>query len=237
MIRRGQARALVSTHFDALGMGGRFASTMKSMKLDLAIQQKIEIARAIFSRSPRVLLLDEPTSTLFRTRRLIGWATSSPRVHSQGANHPLYLPPPARGPRLLRYDGRFSAQRQAHRQPGRSPPNPDDEVIRMIAGAGRSRHAFSPARRHGRVSAPEVLAAERISTTGKLRERLIQPAALERSLASPAFRAWVNSTSSSPVSAWPDLTGGSLRVDGETDRDHPRRPTQLRANIGNQPRP
>ena len=49
-------------HFAALGIGD-IALDDEIRDLDLAIQQKIEIARAIF-REPRILLLDEPTSTL-----------------------------------------------------------------------------------------------------------------------------------------------------------------------------
>ena len=50
MIRRSQARTLVSAHFDALGMGDvRLDDEIH--ELDLAIQQKIEIARAIDRKS------------------------------------------------------------------------------------------------------------------------------------------------------------------------------------------
>ena len=62
MIRRRHARALVAAHFAALGMTDVPLGDEVG-ELDLAVQQKIEIARATF-RHPRILLLDEPTSTL-----------------------------------------------------------------------------------------------------------------------------------------------------------------------------
>ncbi|MFI4996281.1 MAG: sugar ABC transporter ATP-binding protein [Hyphomicrobiales bacterium] len=61
MIRRRAAEAQVREHLDALGFDIELWREVG--ELDLAVQQKIEIARAIF-RKPRILLLDEPTSTL-----------------------------------------------------------------------------------------------------------------------------------------------------------------------------
>jgi ribose transport system ATP-binding protein len=61
MIRRRAAEAQVREHLDALGFDVELWREVG--ELDLAVQQKIEIARAIF-RKPRILLLDEPTSTL-----------------------------------------------------------------------------------------------------------------------------------------------------------------------------
>src|SRR5262249_6033195 len=54
MIRRRHARAGVAVHFEALGMDG-FRLDDEIGSLDLAVQQKIEIARAIY-RDPRILL-------------------------------------------------------------------------------------------------------------------------------------------------------------------------------------
>jgi ribose transport system ATP-binding protein len=68
-IRRAQARRLVAGHFDAIGLNG-IAADAEVRDLDLNERQKIEIARALF-RQPRILLLDEPTSTL--SGRDIDW--------------------------------------------------------------------------------------------------------------------------------------------------------------------
>ncbi len=61
MIRRRAAEREVRAHLDTLGFSVDLRDEVGT--LDLAVQQKIEIARAIY-RKPRILLLDEPTSTL-----------------------------------------------------------------------------------------------------------------------------------------------------------------------------
>ncbi|MGE3871967.1 MAG: sugar ABC transporter ATP-binding protein [Parvibaculaceae bacterium] len=60
-IKRRTARAAIGRHFERIG----FSIDLDALvgDLDLALQQKIEIARATY-RDPQILLLDEPTSTL-----------------------------------------------------------------------------------------------------------------------------------------------------------------------------
>jgi len=60
-IRRRKARAEIMAHLERLGFSVDLDEEVG--RLDLALQQKIEIARAIY-RKPQILLLDEPTSTL-----------------------------------------------------------------------------------------------------------------------------------------------------------------------------
>jgi len=61
MLRRGILRQQLERHFEELGFP--ISLDLPVNRFNLALQQKLEIARALF-RQPQILLLDEPTSTL-----------------------------------------------------------------------------------------------------------------------------------------------------------------------------
>ena len=206
MIRRRQARALVAAHFDVLGMSDvRLDDEIG--ELDLAIQQKIEIARALF-RKPRILLLDEPTSTLSgRDVEWLGGIIEQLRAESVTT---VFISHRLREVRAF-CDTMTVLRNGMHIATGSVASYPDDEVIRMIAGRALS-HAF-PRREDQRVFGPEVLAAERISTSGKLRDasfslhsgEILGVAGLQGMGQLDLFLACFGMA---------DLTAGSLRVDG-----------------------
>src|SRR5271166_2538083 len=207
MIRRRQARSLVAAHFDALGMSDVLLDD-EIGELDLAIQQKIEIARALF-RKPRILLLDEPTSTL--TGRDVEWLGGIiERLRAEGVTT-VFISHRLREVRAF-CDTMTVLRNGMHIATGPVASYPDDEVIRMIAGRALS-HAF-PRREDQRVFGPEVLAAERISTSGKLRDasfslhsgEILGVAGLQGMGQLDLFLACFGMA---------DLTAGRLRVDGE----------------------
>jgi ribose transport system ATP-binding protein len=62
LLRGRHGEAIVAAHLESLGLGG-ISPRQDIRTLDLPVRQKIEIARTVM-RKPRILLLDEPTSTL-----------------------------------------------------------------------------------------------------------------------------------------------------------------------------
>jgi ribose transport system ATP-binding protein len=168
MLRRREAERRVEAHFAALGLGD-IALGAEVRELDLADQQKIEIARALY-REPRILLLDEPTSTL--TGRDVDWLGGIiARLKAQGTtvvfiSHRLREVRDFCNTLTILRNGRHVAT-------GPVGDHDDAAVIQMIAGRALA-HSF-PARRASieggaEGSRTEVLRAEGIGTAGKLRE-------------------------------------------------------------------
>jgi ribose transport system ATP-binding protein len=163
IIRRRQAAAEVAAHFEALGLTDIDLDD-EIRDLDLADRQKIEIARAIFRR-PRILLLDEPTSTL--SGRDVDWLGELIAREKAKGTTVVFISHRLREVRafcnvvtVLR-----NGQHIATRAIG---DLADDEIIRMIVGRSIGQ-AFPE--RTARVSATgaEVLAASDLAA-GKLKQ-------------------------------------------------------------------
>ena len=88
--------------------------------IPLAERQVVEIARAV-SHDPRILLLDEPTSSL--VEREVAWLFGQiARLRADGTCHRLHLPPLERDPRHRRPLSRSSAAGKRRRQLHRACP-------------------------------------------------------------------------------------------------------------------
>ena len=162
-LRRREGERRVMAHLTSLGLTD-IDPWAEIRDLELSTRQKLEIARALF-RTPRILLLDEPTSTL--SGRDIDWlGTQIGRLRQAGVTV-VFITHRLREVRRL-------CQRLTVLRNGRSIGTADvaavsdDEVIRMIIG--RSLASTFPSRPAAPRGGSPVLETRGLATTGKLRD-------------------------------------------------------------------
>jgi ribose transport system ATP-binding protein len=166
-LRRRQGEQRVAEHLAALGLA-EIDPRAEIRDLELATRQKIEIARALFRR-PRILLLDEPTSSL--SGRDIDWLGEQIATLRRAAVTIVFITHRLR--EVRRFADRLTVLRNGQTiGTAEVAAASDDDVIRMIIG--RSLASTFPARptaplTEGPEAAAPVLRGESIATAGKLR--------------------------------------------------------------------
>ncbi len=163
MVRRRSAEQAIRAHLEGLGFDVDLGDEVRD--LDLALQQKIEIARAIY-RKPRILLLDEPTSTL--AGRDVDWLGEVvARLKSEGVTVVFIS---HRMPEVRAFCDRLTVLRNGgHIATGAVADFTDGEIIEMIIG--RSIAQTFPARPATPQSeAPEVFSAHDVTAGAKLKD-------------------------------------------------------------------
>jgi len=162
LVRRRHAARLVEEHFATIGLE-HIDPDEEVGDLDLAVQQKIEVARALFRR-PKILLLDEPTSTL--SGRDVDWLGALiARERAEGTTL-VFISHRLR--EVRDFCDRVTVLRNGrHIVTGAVSEHSDAEIIGMIAGRSLA-HAFPPRAAAGRALGPEVLRADGVGTAGKL---------------------------------------------------------------------
>jgi ribose transport system ATP-binding protein len=162
-IRRRRAREAVAAHLAQLGLDDVDLDA-EIAELELAEQQKIEIARALF-RAPKILLLDEPTSTL--SGRDVDWLGDIiARQRSQGVTV-VFISHRLQEVRAF-CDAVTVLRNGRHIATGRVADYSDADMLGMIVGRALET-AFPPRRQEARTRGPEVLAVRGMTTRGKLR--------------------------------------------------------------------
>jgi ribose transport system ATP-binding protein len=162
LVKRRAAQDAVSQHFAELGLEN-IDLNEEVGGLDLAIKQKIEIARALF-RKPRILLLDEPTSSL--SGGDVDWLGQViAREKARGATV-IFISHRLKEVRDF-CDSLTVLRNGQHIATGKVADFDDEEVIRMIVGRSIGQ-AFpeKPAKTHQ--SGAEVLRVDHLATSGKL---------------------------------------------------------------------
>ncbi len=163
-LRRRRGERLVVEHLALLGLGS-IDPRARIRDVELSSRQKIEIARAIF-RKPRILLLDEPTSTL--SGRDIDWLGGLiARLKGEGVTIVFIS---HRLPEVRRFCDRLTVLRNG-RDVGTADIGEigDDEVVRMIIG--RSIAATFPPRpvKPAASAVSPCLEVRDLATAGQLR--------------------------------------------------------------------
>ena len=162
-LRRRRGERVVAAHLAAIGLD-EIDPRAEIRDLELAARQKIEIARALFRR-PRILLLDEPTSSL--SGRDIDWLGE--RIADLRSQSVTIVFITHRLREVRRFCDRLTVLRNGQTiGTAEVALASDDEVIRMIIG--RSLASTFPARPAAPpASGTPALGAESIATGGKLR--------------------------------------------------------------------
>jgi ribose transport system ATP-binding protein len=161
MVRRRAAEVAVREHFDNLGLDIELWREVG--ELDLAIQQKIEIARAVFRR-PRILLLDEPTSTL--AGRDVDWLGEVIAGLKQQGVTILFISHRIREVRAF-CDHLTILRNGRHIATAASNELTDAQIIEMIIGRSIAQ-TFPPRPPDGPADAPEVLGARELAAGHRL---------------------------------------------------------------------
>lgn len=163
MIARRRAEQEVSSHLESLGFDVDLHEEISN--LDLAIQQKIEIARAIF-RKPRILLLDEPTSTL--AGRDVDWLGEV--IAEAKANGITVVFISHRMPEVRAFCDHLTVLRNGqHIATGAVADFDDSEIIKMIIGRSISQN-FPARPDRSTQDNPEVFAVKDLEAGDKLKD-------------------------------------------------------------------
>jgi ribose transport system ATP-binding protein len=163
-LRKREGLRLVDEHLAIMGLGE--IDPRRSMTvLSLSARQKVEIARAVFRR-PRILLLDEPTSTL--SGRDIDWLGDLiARLRGAGITI-LFIS--HRMPEVRMFCENLTVLRNGRDVgAGRVDSFSDNDLIQMIIGRSLA-STFPPRVSTARPDAVPALAAKGISVTDRVRD-------------------------------------------------------------------
>ncbi len=161
LIRRRTAAEALRRHFATLDFDVDLDAEVGD--LDLAVQQKIEIARAIY-RKPRLILLDEPTSTL--AGRDVDWLGDLiARLKSEGVTV-VFISHRMR--EVQAFCDRLTILRNGrHITTGAVSDFSEEQVVEMIVGRSIAQ-TFPPRPEARPTDAPEVLAVRGLAAGEKL---------------------------------------------------------------------
>lgn len=206
MVRRRAARERIGKQLRELDIHVDLDSLVGG--LDLALQQKIEIARAV-SRAPHILLLDEPTSSL--AEKDVEWLGGViARLKAKGTTI-VFISHRMREVRS--FCDRLTILRNGkHIVTGDARDFKDDDIIEMIVGRSLAQ-TFPPRPPKPKEAPPEVLGASNLSAGEKLRDvsfslrrgEILGVAGLQGMGQQDLFLACFGMA---------DIHGGELRVDG-----------------------
>ncbi|HWH84053.1 MAG TPA: sugar ABC transporter ATP-binding protein [Burkholderiaceae bacterium] len=208
MLRRSRARDQVAAHLASLGLAD-VPLDEEIAQLDLSVQQKLEIARALL-REPKILLLDESTSTL--SGRDVDWLGDLIAAQRRRGVTVIFIS--HRLPEVRAFCDTVTVLRNGrHIATGPVAEFDDAQVIAMIAGRELAQ-AFPPRRSAPPALGSEVLGATDLRAGTKLRRgsfslkagEILGVAGLQGMGQLELFLACFGMA---------DVHGGTLRVDGQ----------------------